>query len=462
MLWVASHLGGIYYYTGDAADFYKTILNAKLDNLPLKVYIGGEDTYYSPNGFIRIGGTDAIYTSPDRPKNREYHEFSHYLMYSEYGSWPDGRSLPKTENHAGFLNPSTADSYLEGFAEFMAMTMAEYTDDPEVAKPPEQYPTGWNAESNIKVWERRGRSEERAIAGVLWDIRDKNNEPGDEMTVSLQQMWPILKVKRRDFSEYVKAFKQAFPDKAQAIDKICVLHGIWADNNTGNKTRDEFEPYWPSAEGAPYAVGDFFVDYGIKNGTIADIKHDPGETVGSSSNYERKDRGKGGLIPDAFIRVSDEKVRFYTVSVHFNNPSDGPDMEYTSEARQGLLYVDPPQEGIDATITVKPKSEDYVAGSVYTISSKDYDRKWYASEGKGSYDQHDFKLKPTGQRKDPQVRTLDGKPPAWNNDGGYDYRGTPPTMNGSPLMGPEPKTICPCLPLLPLILAGLSAALAKI
>ncbi|MCX6694846.1 MAG: carboxypeptidase-like regulatory domain-containing protein, partial [Candidatus Altiarchaeota archaeon] len=390
----ASDLAGIYYYMSDAVDFSLTILDAKVDyKLPVDVWVGdpsmGKTRYTPGNSDIIIADFDDTYEDTDRPKNREYHEFSHHIMYSEYGAWPEGKSMPGDKNHDGFLNPSTGDSYVEGFAEFMAMTMSEYTDDPDVPKPPSKYAALGDYEDNYKTWGHRGRDEETAIAGALWDLHDKENEAGDSVTLSLQEMWPVLKVKRKDFYEYYKAFKQAFPSKAADIDKIMVMHGIFADNQTGNKKRDTFEPFRDANNNNAFDATEYYVDYGVQK-NVSEIKYDAGETIGKATNYGRPARSKAGLIPDAFIKVTDDKVRFYTVKVHYINPSRA-DGEYTTESLEGKIYLAPLPEDVDATITVKPKTEDYTAGKTYTITSGQYTEKLYASEGKGFADTFDFK-----------------------------------------------------------------------
>ena len=53
---------------------------------------------------------------PDRPMNREWHEFGHAVMVEAFGNrfpWNVGNT-----NHAGYTNPSSTDSLTEGFADF--------------------------------------------------------------------------------------------------------------------------------------------------------------------------------------------------------------------------------------------------------------------------------------------------------------------------------------------------------
>jgi hypothetical protein len=450
-------LGAIYYYTGDAIDFSLTILEANLNHqLPVQIYLGN-GTYYSPGtAYISIDMGNMHYTSTNRPKNREYHEFAHHLMRAEYGGWPGESFLPNTKNHGGFLNPSTADSYIEGFAEFMAAVMSEYTNCPDVPQPPSQYFATLDIEDNYKVWERRGKLEEIAIAGALWDMYDAENEDGDRMTLTIHQMWPILRVRRNNFYEYYLAFKEAFPEQSDAIDDIMLLHGIFADNNTGNNVRNNFEPYRDTNNNNAYDDGEFFIDYGVLNST-REIRHEPGETIGRATNYQRPERGQAVELDDAFIKVEDTRVTYYTVSVTFKDPKQGRNREATTEMREGLIYLPPLPEDVDATYTLKPKSYDYT-GNTYTITTEEYNEKWYASQGKGYMDTHDFELKPTGEKKDPKIQYPDGYKPRWGTDRGYNVQEPPPEIHA---VENDNSSACFCIPLLPMLLAGLATLLAK-
>jgi peptide/nickel transport system substrate-binding protein len=141
---------------------------------------------------IKICDTRSLATWRDIPVNREWHELSHYLNFNMYINFD---RKPYT-NHAGYENPSTNDSLAEGFAEFVAMLIAEHYG----SRAPYQYPIysspGVNLETDYKVWggavfleevpETGGREvvtillpfrdEEYAIAGILWDLHDSGVE----------------------------------------------------------------------------------------------------------------------------------------------------------------------------------------------------------------------------------------------------------------------------------------------
>ncbi|MFH1126103.1 MAG: carboxypeptidase-like regulatory domain-containing protein, partial [Candidatus Altiarchaeota archaeon] len=430
-----------YTYVADAVDFALTVLKADIDyKLPVEVYSGGDGTYYvKEDSQIFLTEADADYKSPEHPKNIEYHEFCHHILFSQWNGTTIRLNVDK--NHGGYINSNTADSYTEGFAEFCSMAISENhkSNDPRL-KPPEIYCIFGSLEKNYRAWDKRGYNEELALAGYLWDLHDKNNEGDDKVTLSMEEMWPIMKVKRPNVYEYHKAFKQAFPDKADAIDKIAIMHGFFADTRKGNGVYDPvFEPIRNGK----------FVDYGEGDELAVFImQYDPGEVIGRASNYNRN-RSKAGFLPNAFIKIPDTEVKYYKVNVHFNKPADGPDYEYQTEVRGGLLYLQPLPDGEDATITVTPDTLDYTS-TPYTITSKELDQKYYdAPLDQGYVDEHIFDLQPTGTQNDPPQYPLLGVEGeyTWDTEKGYDGGGED-----------EESSACCCLPLLPGILA-LSASI---
>ncbi|MBT7392843.1 hypothetical protein HN827_08505, partial [archaeon] len=165
-----------YFHTAESVEFVLETLKETLDHrLPISIFVGNrnKDTLYSPtDSKILISADDASLSDSDRPDNREYHEFMHALMYDVYGTWPEGRRLAGTVNHNGYHNPSTADSYMEGFAEFMAMVISDEMGEPN----PQLYAGFGSMDQNYKMWDGKGFDEEFAIASLLWDMYDEYNE----------------------------------------------------------------------------------------------------------------------------------------------------------------------------------------------------------------------------------------------------------------------------------------------
>lgn len=160
--------------------------------------------YLLGGGPIVIGQDDSYYDTMEAPTNREYHEYGHHIMDTLWGM-PNVHDLDV--NHGGISNHCSADSYMEGFAEFMALV--ENTYYPNVRKicapaPDKAYPyiycvgNGYeNIESNHSATNPRDQ-EELAVAGILWDVYDNaqiNNDgkaDDDYVSVDFQTLMGYL------------------------------------------------------------------------------------------------------------------------------------------------------------------------------------------------------------------------------------------------------------------------------
>jgi hypothetical protein len=88
--------------------------------LPVNVCIYSHEagTWYDPNGrLINIEQADSAINSPNRPMNREWHEFGHFLHDALMGLPP---ITAGDENHGGFSNSNSSDSLVEGIAEVIS------------------------------------------------------------------------------------------------------------------------------------------------------------------------------------------------------------------------------------------------------------------------------------------------------------------------------------------------------
>jgi hypothetical protein len=76
---------------------------------------------FTPTKKINIDQADSGIHSNNRPHNREWHEFGHFLHDSLMGL----QLHPGDLNHEGYRNPTSHDSFAEGFAEFTSLLMAK-------------------------------------------------------------------------------------------------------------------------------------------------------------------------------------------------------------------------------------------------------------------------------------------------------------------------------------------------
>ncbi|MCM2325064.1 MAG: hypothetical protein NDI94_01255 [Candidatus Woesearchaeota archaeon] len=403
------HYSTIYYHTHEALDFVLDTLKEDMDyKLPLHIYVGNPDkkTLYSPQGYILISADDASISDSDRPKNREYHEFMHALMYDMYNAWPEGRALPGTTNHDGFLNPSTADSYMEGFAEFMAMVISGENGDYS----PNIYASFGSMENNFRPWDGNGFDEEFAVASLLWDMYDSHNDKGDRLTMTMEEIWKVLKVKRKDFYEYYTAFRSEYPKKAKDIDDLFKEHGFFHDTRTGDGKYTPGEPWkYINEQAGTYR----FIDMGEN---VTKIAYQPGFVIGKAANYNRSTRSSAAMVPGAFLKVADDEVDFYTVKVGFADPSN--DYEYKVDRKGGVIYIHPLPLSEDAKITVVPDSKDFISKKPYEIRSKDLNGLLgQASAKAGYFSEHEFDLKPTGNKEDAKYELYENTAPTYSYEG---------------------------------------------
>ncbi len=402
-------LSVIYTHTHEVIEILVYTLKLDVDyKLPVDIFVGNNQgkTLYSPqDSDILISASDSAITSKNRPKNREYHEFSHHLMYAVYGDWPDGRMKAGVTNHGGFFNPNSGDSYLEGFAEFMALVISDYLKQPE----PDVYAWVGSLEEDYKPWDARGRYEEIAVASLLWDIYDTDNEEGDRLSLTFEEIWEVLKVKRADFYEYYKAFKKTYPEKTKEIDDLFAKHGFFNDTRVGNKELDDGEP-WKYISGN--SGNHTFLDM---SDNVTLIKYDKNLTIGPATNYERPNRTNMAFAEDSYIKPSNDKVDFYIVKVEHKNKDLS--YEYETVLADGKIYVSPLPTGSDAVITVTPKSSKYTSDEPFEITAQEWNTLQAKGNDKGYIAEHDFKLKDTGDEEEYKYERYQNTPPSYSFQG---------------------------------------------
>ena len=404
----------IYYGMHESVEFATEKLFQKLDHkLPVEVYIGKDDngTYYSPgDSIIYIAKSDESSSSSDNPRNREYHEFGHHLMYDVYGSWTGDAGMRGVINHGGFINPTTADSFDEGFAEYTALCVAKYLG----YKDADIYAGFGSMEDNYKPWDARGSLEEFAVASLLWDMIDSKNEPGDSLTMSIEDVWRVIGVKQADVFGYYKAFVKRFPDKEDAFDELFILHGFFADNEEGNGEWDrDFEPFRDVNRNRQVDSSDIFVDLSCEE-SPCEIDYEEGMVVGQATNFDRPDRSQAVRIENSYIEVDVEGPRFYKITVDYEDLSRE-SYSYQVEARGGLVYVHPRPEDTMATITIEPETLDFSYEKPFVISNTELIEHIYLGEENEYIAKPDFGLKNLNTNNDLEMFE-DGFEPRITND----------------------------------------------
>ena len=328
------------------------------------------------------------YVSFFRPPELEFHEYSHHVMKSYYGQLPaaPADSIVPEINHDGYINPSTADSFVEGFAMFMAQIIREKAG---YKNPGVDFLFG-SLEVNTRAWD--GNSEDMAVAGIFWDLYDGvDAADNDAVQLTLQEIWGVLKTNKGNMYEVYQKFVNDFPDKKQGIDQIFINHGFFADTDKGNSTYDQGEPLRGSIPNNDY----YFVD--LANPVVWDNKKKDGqvlnekETIGQATNYERPDRYYPPPKPFQYIKTNDT-YPFYKVAVSF---SGNPALNYeliTELEEDGLIPVSIPPDTYQATITVEGYGEGVTTAAPLAFTNSDYVAKYASTIEQGYYTEHDFQI----------------------------------------------------------------------
>lgn len=257
-------LGVIYFHTQQVEDF--AIHQLGVTGLPYIEIRAVDDkgtSYSLTNKLIYIHKDDASIRSSNRPENREWHEYFHFVMDQTILTSSED---PSCGNHQGFLNSTTLDSWSEGFAVFWAEALSEHLGDPNVGIYKDWYflnfnsYTSWMTEtgSKGKILQR----EDIAVAALLWDLHDaetsldEENFDEDHLALSLNQVRDLLFKKNGTYQQIatvwdLRTVLQAAAVEQAKVDEIFSAHGFFGDKGwtvsscsiqaSGDETRQDGE-----------------------------------------------------------------------------------------------------------------------------------------------------------------------------------------------------------------------------
>lgn len=242
----------IYYHLHQAVRVYRA-LGVAIGPPAVQVFAYSDRPTAAGAAGLDINEAVSDWNAGNAPKNREWHELSHYVMWLGYGGrFPpghyeapgsdgdiNGNHIPDRDtNHGGYLANalSSSDAYTEGFAEFMAMVIADQMDalgEPymqDLVGPYIYTVSGGNTrpqllnmeinqpQSLLRYLSQRTRTafyndlesqrsvpyggrriwriladEELCVASLLWDLYDPVNEAErDGVQLAPQELWGLL------------------------------------------------------------------------------------------------------------------------------------------------------------------------------------------------------------------------------------------------------------------------------
>lgn len=369
----------VYQYLSDSVYFYDQVLSA-YDEFDIPTFYGAcyatpESTFYFDNIAV-VSELDMPVNNENAPQNREWHEYNHHILFNLHKKWPQAPSGYE-KNHAGFLNTTTSDSYVEGFAEFMSLMVGEFTGYPykDVYRP-----IGSMELDYIPV-DYAGMAEEFAIAGVLWDLYDGIND--DPVQLSIDEIWEVLSKFNNDFTDVYDKLIARHPDIKNDIDQTFVNHGFFVNMEQGNGRWDFGEPYvgWPER----YRPGDYFIDLPTVNGKIV-FAYQRGEKIGSAGDISRPYR-RTTMAPAGHCIKTKNKSVCYTVDVEFDNEPDRNFSMKINNVNGEIKFAIPP-ERYASTVTVKPDGLE--CKKALTIRSQEFYEKYQKSVKNKFFVHHDF------------------------------------------------------------------------
>jgi len=319
----------------------------------------------------------------EAPMNREWHEFSHFFMYDQYGELPpsheelqpDGQLDWIDENHDGFKNHCSSDSYTEAFAEFMPLFMQiEYGTETLGAQTWGYAPTYWYTVGNtVMLYEvnyERADDEEYAIAGILYDLWDGiDAKDHDVIDLEFDDIMEILMWDHTltTFYQYNSQTGKTELIESQGISSNRHIHYV---TDIYDYLSRELETY----EITQSQLDDLFINHGFYVASAKSGKYTIGDKVAaySVSNPERR---KYEVPAESMITIkSDGKDSDLIISVSFDSPFSEYDYWYTVPLTQGSQQVGilPPPSNYNATLSFEVYTGGEQAKETYSLTNTEY------------------------------------------------------------------------------------------
>jgi internalin A len=352
-------LAGMYYHTKQVIDFELKELGFTPDlNLPLEVHgyvtdnpsttdmIESQTCYYD-DGQVYIGSSDSDYDDDDRPMNREWHEMFHELMDEAVGFPPYHTG---DENHDGYYNHCTGDSWLEGWANFWACALKR-------SLGADDWYCIWedtSLEVNWQVWDFDDElsREEFAAASLLVDLVDPVSPLDmDYISLSIGQLWAII--------------------GSQPLANMYEVHVALTAANIGQSDTN--------ANGQP-DLDDLFMAHGFfaDGGDPGNRVYDAGEEVGWGGKPDRKNTIR---VPNAYLRiiVADPKGNPITsgtlvVDVEFPSPLDIYNYSYEVDLNSSdrSVYFEVAPDRYDPLMKMWVRDGEGTLSDEFTLSNSEY------------------------------------------------------------------------------------------
>lgn len=400
------------------------------------------------NIHVNIDAPESLATHGDRPMNREWHELGHHVLADVQGDlfpryWVS--SQVSDTNHAGRLNPTSSDSWTEGFAEFFSTLVEREASRHPQAGLYRMNRSVVNLDQNFTSFSVRdglgGQGEEMAVAALLWDLVDSAHDGQDARPLGINQAlldaWGV-KLNRPLSPADVRWPPTLYYDRVALDDRVLLLLVSQADKIAaayGLKSGNSAPDYpWLFDVGQLYrtlaamgvaqergakgltALDELFIAHGFFADTAPqNLSYDQGEVVGATSNLTytvtttrgplqvpgRANRHAPAPAPEAYLRYSARDatsgaplaVGYFDVAVTFAAPFGHYSYQYQAQpATPGRLPLVAPDPIYETTLSVTARGDHLVAEAPFTVTGEDF---WRAvADGAGpDVVQHSFTMR---------------------------------------------------------------------
>ncbi len=375
-----------YHYAAGMWRFVHDVLEPQDPNvpsldLPLEIRMFSPDpnnyrAWYTPSdNEVRLSVDYSRYASAPQPvRDVIRHECFHYLMdatiedgayHGHYEGTPP-RLVWDDQNHQGFHNHCTGDSWVEGYAEYYPCVVKASLNEGN----PHRFSIFGSLE---RQWEADDdHDEEFAVAALLWDLTDgkgENNE--DNIRVTFERLWRLVGRPPVDQSA------------DNEIDVKDLYDALVRDTPNGLVGEDNVE-----ADGDPDGtqiaaadIDDIFVAHRIYADLNDNGTRDAGEEVGRAADQGRPNRRiPHPLHEGAFVRIlviDGQGAEINEGIIRIHERYDPPWQEYDDvEERRlpagGLVYLHPGPKRFNPSLTLSVQDPLRNESDSIQFSMKDY------------------------------------------------------------------------------------------
>lgn len=339
--WNAQYVGGVMF--GELNDLKKYPLKIEMNWTPESDEELNQTSHYVPSGenIIRLLPDHSDYD--DTSRFTLLHEYGHHFDTATVDGWHMRTIRAREANtdhtpHGGYLNSSTSDSMIEGFATAYAAIVQSF--DKSIASPHlvDIYDLG--RPGNYIAWQHMGLDEELAIAALLYQTYRQYDQP--------RSFWQII---QPDYSEFIYYYQELAKDLANRPSALAILEQAAFDGGLfqmpfGNQQYDIGEPFRDANANGRYDKGELFADLMFavdERGVI--IPGQPQEdwdgnpVLGKSSDAARN-RQTVYQLPGSFIRLTGERITQALVKIKPDGEPDSQILRAVQDDQNGQkIYI---------------------------------------------------------------------------------------------------------------------------